>query len=96
MLIVTPEKALPQVPDLNVEIQDAVPEYLEGGGFSQRDWTVTGEGTEFPGSMVLIYGVVKYRHLFSQSEVQTTFGYRLTPDRKLERLTAHPKYNENT
>ena len=41
-------------------------------------------------------GVVKYRHLFSGNEVQTTFGYKVTKDYNFERLTEYPKYNENT
>jgi hypothetical protein len=48
------------------------------------------------GFLAVIYGVVKYRHLFSDKEVQTTFGYRINIGGELERLSGYPKYNENT
>jgi hypothetical protein len=46
--------------------------------------------------MMIVYGVVRYRHMFSEVEVQTTFGYRITPGDNLVRLRDKPKYNENT
>jgi len=97
LVVATPDDPLLQTPNLDIEIRDPVPHYLgSDGSVSKHDWAVTGAGTEFPGEMVTIYGVVRYRHLFSEKEVHTTFGYRLTPDRQLERLIAYPKYNENT
>jgi len=58
---------------------------------------MTAQGHEEPGKMNVIYGVVKYRDIF-QKQRQTTFGYRLTHDRKFVRLEGdqYRKYNENT
>jgi hypothetical protein len=97
LLVVTAANPLPQRPNLDIEITDAIPHYLGSSGESSKhDWTVTGEGNNSPGDMVVIYGVIKYKHLFSKYEAQTTFGYRVTPDYRFERLTDYPKYNENT
>ncbi len=88
---------LPQTPNLDIDITDPIPHYLGTENPVTRDWAITGDALEFPGQMVVIYGVVKYKHLFSQEEVHTTFGYKLTADHKLERLTEdYRKYNENT
>jgi len=91
------EDEVPRTPDLDIDVKDPVPHYLGVGKEpSKHDWWVTGEGMEFPGHAVIIYGVVKYQHLFSEQVVQTTFGYRITDDHRLERLTNRPKYNANT
>jgi hypothetical protein len=58
-------------------------------------WDVIAEGEGERATMIVIYGVVKYHHMFSESEVQTTFGYKVTPH-GLERLVGYSKYNENT
>jgi len=51
---------------------------------------------EMGGRILVLYGLVRYRHMFSDKEVQTTFGYAISPDHRLIRLSGHPKYNENT
>jgi hypothetical protein len=76
--------------------QDATLHYLQTGDESKHDWALSGPGSEGIGSMVIIYGVVRYRHMFSEREAQTTFGYRITVDYRLERLTGNPEYNKNT
>ncbi len=86
---------LPKEPKLDIPILDAEPYYLQSGNQSKHDWPIEGKGGRGIGNMVVIYGVVKYRHIFSDQEVQTTFGYRLTVDEQLERLSDYPKYNEN-
>jgi hypothetical protein len=48
------------------------------------------------GTMIVVYGIVKYTHMFSDQEVYSTFGYRITVNGELEHLTGYPKYNENT
>jgi hypothetical protein len=89
-------KALPQEPNLDIEIIDPVPDYLQSRDESTHDWAFSSDGAIGIGNMGVIYGVVKYRPIFSDREGQTTFGYRVTDDYKLERLTGYPKYNENT
>jgi hypothetical protein len=89
-------KPLPKEPNLAIPISDAEPHYLQSGDESKHDWTIDGEGGAGITNMVVIYGVVKYQHIFSDQEVQTTFGYRVTVDNKLERLTGYPEYNKNT
>ena len=85
-------------PDLKIEIFDAGPRYLQPNVPFIKDGGIQGKSGGGIGSMILIYGVVKYRHLFSDKEVHTTFGYRLTPSGELTRLEGkeYRKYNENT
>ena len=47
--------------------------------------------------IMLIYGVVKYRDVFTREDElrETWFGYLIPPSERLERL-AHPEYNKNT
>jgi len=52
------------------------------------------QGHEQLGKMSIIYGIVKYRDIFGK-ERRTTFGYRLTTDRKFVRLE-YPEYNHHT
>jgi hypothetical protein len=53
-------------------------------------------GSRKVGLTLVVYGVVKYKHVFSEEEVETTFGYRITPGDQLVRLSDRPAYNENT
>jgi len=87
---------LAEEPNLEIPIVDAVPHYLQAGNESKHDWSIEGKGGRGIGNVLIIYGVVKYRTIFSDQEVQTTFGYKLTVDDRLERFSDHPKYNENT
>jgi hypothetical protein len=87
---------LPKEPNLDIPIVDAEPHYLPSGGYSKHDWSIEGKGGRGIANMVVIYGVVRYKHLFSDQEVHTVFGYRLTVNGTLERLSDYPKYNENT
>jgi hypothetical protein len=95
LLVVPPDTPLPTSPNLEIELVDPVPHYLHSNEPTKHDWTITGDG-ERKDSTVVIYGVVKYRHLFSDHEVQTTFGYRVTQILTLERLIDYPEYNKNT
>jgi hypothetical protein len=66
-----------------------------GGADSFQHWSLIGDGWAGEGRFVLIYGVVKYRDVFSPSR-ETWFGYIVKPDgHRLERI-AHPEYNKNT
>ncbi len=90
-------RPLPPEPDLNIEILEAGPFYLQPGMPFVKDTLIYGEGGAGIGEMVVIYGVVRYTHLFSAQEVHTTFGYRVI-HRELRRLEGeqYRKYNENT
>ena len=99
MIVVNGDDKLPDSPNLDIEIQDPIPHYLKANGDPWNgDWTMETEGTEFPaeGKLFVIYGVVRYRHLFSDEIAQTTFGYSLRFDGTLRRLIGKSKYNENT
>jgi hypothetical protein len=88
---------LPQNPDLDhLEVFDSTPHYLSPGKPYVRDWECVGDNPEGNVDMTLIYGVVKYRHIFSNSIVQTTFCYWVTPPNGLELLGEYPEYNKNT
>jgi hypothetical protein len=101
LILVTPDNPLLLIPNLDIEIEDPVPHYLQPEREHKSDWAPTAQ-LSVPadeGDMVtffVIYGVVKYRHLFSEQIVHTTFGYRVRVDSVLERLIDYPKYNENT
>jgi hypothetical protein len=64
------------------------------GSESFQHWSLTGDGWAGAGRFTLIYGVVKYRDVFSPSR-ETWFGYIVKPDGRFERI-AHPEYNKNT
>ncbi|MDE3169914.1 MAG: hypothetical protein KGL75_07220, partial [Acidobacteriota bacterium] len=90
---------LPEKPNLEISIQDPIPHYLRANGEPwSGEWTIGVEDAEFPaeGKLFVIYGVVRYRHLFSDELGQTTFGYSLSHDRTIKRLIGHPEYNKNT
>jgi hypothetical protein len=44
---------------------------------------------------LVIYGIVNYRDIFGKART-TTVGYRITGDRRLERLAEYAAYNEST
>jgi len=44
---------------------------------------------------LVVYGIVKYRDIFGKART-TTVGYRITADRRLERLAEYAAYNEST
>jgi hypothetical protein len=90
--------ALPKDPDLiATEIKVSVPTSIAANGEPPSwDFSVEYQGNREIGRILVIYGVVKYRHMFSEEEVQTTFGYKVTPGNQLVRLSKPPRYNENT
>jgi hypothetical protein len=94
-IIVKADQPLPEQPNFDIEIQDPVPHYVQGNDAAKRDWTLFADGKEETGAMVVVYGTVRYRHLFSNQDVHSSFGYRIV-NNELERLTDYPKYNENT
>ena len=90
---IPPEPNLESIADVDPDL-DAV-----AVGKSARAWDVTlscegRAGVEDHVTMLLIYGVVKYRDAFSRKH-STTFGYVLGVNDRLKRITDYPKYNEN-
>lgn len=89
-------KELPKEPNLEIDVFDAEPHYIQSNEQWAKDDWVIGEGNRGPMDFVkvYVYGVVKYRHLFSETPAQTTFGYELVGNNKLERLIGYPAYNK--
>jgi len=89
-------ESLPPIPDLErIQLYQAELEPLAVGRESIKPVDIICDGRAGEGQLIVIYGVVGYRDIFSSARC-TTFGYYVTPDNKLERLTGYPKYNENT
>jgi hypothetical protein len=97
LLILESDKALPKTPDLALtEIEDSEPRSLGSGQIFNVPLNPSCEGNSHWKNMIL-FGVVKYRHIFSDDEVQTTFGYVITAgNERLKRLSDYPEYNKNT
>lgn len=100
---VTENSPLPDAPNLDIGTVDPVPYPLHAyPGPGQildlrldTEYKIS-EGERDMTSFFVVYGVVKYQHLFSERIVQTTFGYKIRLDSVLERLIDHPEYNKNT
>ena len=58
-------------------------------------WVPIAEGHQTLGQLAVIYGRVTYRDIFNKKRI-TTFGYKIRPHGRLERLEGRPKYNHNT
>jgi hypothetical protein len=71
------------------------PEPMTAGGASVYKWSEEYEGTHGPHSLTVLYGIVKYRDIFSQDR-ETRFGYFFTVGGDWERLAKYPRYNMNT
>jgi hypothetical protein len=89
--------SLPEVPDLDIDYMDQNPHALSSGQSSTHQWDVFGEGHKGDvGKACVLYGVVRYRHMFSEQEVQTTFAYMITGQNDLLPLPGYPEYNKFT
>jgi hypothetical protein len=62
---------------------------------TKLSWLAIAQGHAKSDDMVVLYGIVRYRDIFNEPRT-TTVGYRITEDRRLERLTEYAGYNENT
>jgi hypothetical protein len=62
---------------------------------NQIAWQPEATGHVALGNMMVIYGVVKYRDIFDKLH-ETTFGYKITPNRELVRLEGMREYNKHT
>jgi hypothetical protein len=72
--VTTPSKPLPEEPNLDIEIFDNEPHYLQSGQPSNKDASVYAEGEWAVGNMVVVCGVVKYLHLFSDTKYRPRSG----------------------
>jgi len=89
--------SLPEAPDFDaMKMRLHTPKTLAAGEPARCKLEVTCEGNRPWGQVAVIYGIAKYRHMFSDREVQTSFGYVVSPSDLLLRLVDHPKYNENS
>jgi DNA-binding XRE family transcriptional regulator len=61
---------------------------------TNKEETVMCIGRETGGRMLLLYGSIKYRDMFSDDR-EVTFGYRVTVSQQLERINL-PAYTKNT
>lgn len=98
VIAISGDDELPESPNLDIEIIDPVPHYLKANGDPwHRDWNITAKIVSSKNiQLFVVYGVVRYRHLFSDEIAQTTFGYCFSlVEWKLKRLIGHSKYNEN-
>jgi hypothetical protein len=98
LFVTSASKTLPKKPNFDDGIINTQPHDLWPGQQSLPDWPegIRGNGHAASDDMIVVYGVVKYRHMFSESEVQTTFGYRIRGGDSIERLTGYPEYNKIT
>jgi hypothetical protein len=100
LAIVRRNNPLPLEPNFSgVELQDSKLHYLRSNSESVLDYTLTTENTqeEDMESILVVYGVIKYRHLFLNIESHTTFAFQIGADGKqVERLIGYPKSNEST
>lgn len=86
---------IPSNPDFdNIEIIFNGMEAVPSTQFFKRDETPVIEGRDGIGEWILIWGIVEYSDNFSGAR-ETTFGYIVRPDTRLERLT-DPAYNKHS
>lgn len=84
-----------QKPNFNtLETLSVTPQWIESNGTRYSDERIDGDGQEGIGLISVIWGIVKYRDAFG--EHRTTFGFRILPDDRLERLSGFPEYNQTT
>jgi hypothetical protein len=62
---------------------------------TKLSWLAIASGHANSDDMLVVYGMVRYRDIFKIDRA-TTFGYRITADRTLERLSEYDGYNQST
>jgi hypothetical protein len=95
-------KSLPQTPNFKSAQsihRSTIPLGMAEGGavpHAQKiQWTPIAEGHQHTDEMAVIYGQVTYRDIFRKKH-RTTFGYKIRPHGRLERLEGYPEYNKGT
>lgn len=89
-------KPLPDEPTFDPEDGDTKIHYLQSGQKWSSNYSVNADGEPSIAFQPLVCGVVKYKHMFSDEIVQTTFAYSVSADGGLTRLESYPKYNKNS
>lgn len=95
-------KSLPKIPNFESaqSIQHStIPLGMAEGGAvphtQKLQWTPRAEGHQRTDEMAVIYGQITYRDIFRKKRT-TTFGYKIRPHGRLERLEGYLEYNKNT
>lgn len=89
--------SLPWEPQLDaIDVFQNEPQPLSAGKESRVLVDCECDGRRDGPNIVVVYGVIRYRDIFGRPERQTRFGYKITPDDRLERLAGYPEYNKNT
>jgi hypothetical protein len=91
-------ETIPQEPDFShMSVGQYEPEPLAPSAESTRYWQPGCEGNKGTGKIMIIYGIVQYKDIFSRLR-ETRFGYVLNPAEELERIpgAAYAAYNSYT
>ncbi len=65
------------------------------GKWAAYAWTATCQRRWDSGKMAVLYGIVNYRDVFGERR-STTFGYQISENGGLGRMTKHPNYNKHS
>lgn len=88
-------KDLPKEPDLSVlEMIDAEPEWIGSKAGGHLDQALEAAGEEGMVDISVVWGLIRYRDAFGKHE--TTFGFRIRPDNRFERIAGLTEYNKTT
>jgi|GEM_PF-5285223 len=89
--------SLPYSPDLTTSCDfGSLPEFIPGPGTTEPVLiALSCEGVRL-GEMLVVYGIVRYKHVLSDAEVHTIFGYTINHNDRLQRLPSEfPEYNKS-
>jgi hypothetical protein len=94
--ILDPFDGLPQKPYVDIPPEEKILLPWEPGKKEKRPvWKLTCFKKLGPKQEMIIYGIIKYRDVFS-TERETGFGYRIDSKCIFTRLINYPEYNRNT
>lgn len=88
--------SLPKLPDFTKGHRvGPTPAFVPGLATEQLNLVLKCEGIRL-GEILVVYGVVRYKHILSDEEVQTTFGYSINYNDRFEVLPPqYPEYNKS-
>ncbi|MBZ5508632.1 MAG: hypothetical protein LAO78_24495 [Acidobacteriia bacterium] len=86
--------AIPPNPSFEIDILYHGIQAIAPNDHFKKDESITLFGQDGVGQWIVIWGLVKYSDIFSDNR-ETTFGYLITLDGKLERISL-PAYNKHT
>jgi hypothetical protein len=80
---------------IDLKLLDAEPEWLGSKGNGHLDETLTAAGQEeTEDDISIVWGVIRYHDAFGKHE--TTFGFRVFPEYRFERMVGLIEYNKIT